>query len=107
MSILEDASVRSGALDMGEGGYSFTNLADTVSQAVVTGAGMLHAIVINTAAAGIVTIYNNTEGTGTKIATLKSGLTENTYIYDIKFSTGLYVIPAAAVNITYIYRTGA
>lgn len=105
MSILEDLTIRDGVLDANPGGFGFTNLSDTVSQVIKGSAGMLHSIVINTSAAGTVTIYDNaTEGVGTKIATLKSGLTENTYIYDIKFSNGLYVIPAAAVNITYIYR---
>lgn len=103
-NILEDLTIRDGVLDANPGGFSFTNLSDTVSQVIKSGAGMLHAIVINASAAGIVTIYDNTVGSGTKIATLKSSLAEHTYIYDIKFSTGLYVIPAATVNITYIYR---
>ena len=79
-------------------------MSTTVSTVIKSGNGVLHAIVINTGAAGIVTIYDNTAGSGTKIATLKTGITERTLIYDLKFDNGLYVIPAAAVNVTYIYR---
>ena len=85
-------------------GYSFLNMSTTVSTLIKSGNGILHAIVVNTGAAGIVTVYDNTAGSGTKIATLKSGVAEGTYTFDLKFDNGLYVIPAAAVNVTYIYR---
>ena len=85
-------------------GYSFKNLADTVSQVVKTGNGLLHAIIINAKAAGTLTVYDNTAGSGTKIATFASNAPEGTYTFNLKFATALYVIPAAAVNVTYIYR---
>ena len=103
--ILEDGEVQKGALHTVPGdALSFLNMASTVSTVVKTGAGMLHAIVINKSANGTITVYDNTAGSGTKIATLKASVVENSYIYDLKFSNGLYVIPGAAVDVTYVYR---
>ena len=103
-NILEDAVVRDGTLDAQPGGFSFLNMVSTVSTVVKTGAGMLHAIVINKSVNGTITVYDNTAGSGTKIATLKASIVEGTYTFDLKFSNGLYVIPAAAVDVTYVYR---
>jgi hypothetical protein len=103
--ILEDGKVEKGALHTTPGdSLSFLNMATTVSTVVKSGAGMLHAIIINSTAAGTITVYDNTAGSGTKIATLKSSIVEGTYTFNLKFDTGLYVIPAAASNVTYVYR---
>lgn len=85
-------------------GYSFKNISTSATTTVKSGAGYLHSIVVNKAANGAVTIYDNTAGSGTLIATLKASIVEGTYIFDCKFSNGLYVIPAAATDITLMYR---
>ena len=103
-NILEDANVHNGALEVLPTFPSFLNMATTVSTVVKSGAGTLHAIIINSTAAGTITVYDNTAGSGTKIATLKASIVEGTYTFNVKFGTGLYVIPAAASNVTYVYR---
>lgn len=106
MSILEDASVNSGALETTTVFPSFKNIiTTTVAAALVkTGAGFLHAIIVNTTAAGATIVVDGTTGAGTAIGSLKASIAEGTYIYDVKFTTGLYVRPAAVGDYTIVYR---
>src|SRR5262245_19864715 len=71
--------------------YSFSNIAAATTTTVKSGSGVLRSITINETAAGIITIYDNTAGSGTKIGTLKASVVEGTYLYDAKFSTGLTI----------------
>lgn len=71
----------------------------------------MHSITFNTpVASSVVTIYNNTSATGTKIGTITlpgTLLTQGPYtaIYDAIFSTGLTIVTAtAASDITVTYR---
>ena len=56
--------------------FSFKNITNTSTTAalVKTGAGVLHAVVVNTTAAGTVPIYDNTAGSGTLVGTLKASI---------------------------------
>ena len=67
--------------------------------AVASGSGTLHAIAVNTTAAGIVTIA---DARGT-IAVLKASVAEGVYVYDVRWSGYLRVEPAAASDITIIH----
>ena len=107
-NILEDTEVNSGRLAVGQG-ESYKNIIQTTSDSstlsqVKTGAGYLHAIIVNSAAAGAITVYDGTSTSGTKIATLKASVAEGTYMYNVKFSTGLRVEMASNPNITVSYR---
>ena len=86
--------------------FSFKNIKTTSTGAalVKSGAGILHAIIVNTTAAATVPIYDNTAGSGTTIGTLKISAGERAYVYDCVFSTGLYVLPGAVGDYTVIYR---
>lgn len=81
-------------------GHQYNNISTNTTTTVKTGAGTLHAITVNTTAAGTITVYDNTAGSGTKIATLPSNAVVGTYLYDIKFQTGLTIVTAAGSNIT-------
>lgn len=87
----------------GEPSYGFTNISTATTTAVKTGAGHLHSIVVGTTAAGAITIYDNTSGSGTKIGTLKASIVEGTYLFDCAFATGLTIVSAAASDITVTY----
>jgi len=67
------------------------------TQAVLDGQGTLHAIVVNTTAAGTVTVADS-KGT---IAVLKASIAEGTYYYDIDVNT-LTVTQTAASDITVV-----
>jgi len=83
--------------------YGYKNIATATTTVVKSGVGILHSIVVNTTAAGAITVYDNTAGSGTKIATLKASVVEGSYIFDVAFATGLTIITAAASDITVTY----
>lgn len=84
--------------------FSYSNITSATTTTVKSGAGFLHCITVNTTAAGAITVYDNTAGSGTKIGTLKSSIAENTYYFDVSFGTGLTIVTAAASDITVSYR---
>jgi len=71
---------------------------------VKTGGGVLHAITLGETAAGSITIYDNTAGSGTIIAVLKASIVEQTFIFDVAFATGLTVVTAGASKLNVSYR---
>ena len=80
--------------------YNFTHIATNTTTVVSKGTGTLHSLVINTTAAGAITLYDSTSGGGTVIAILPSSAVVGTYLYDVVFSVGLTVVTAAASDIT-------
>lgn len=84
--------------------FSYNNITTATTTTVKTGAGFLHSITINTTAAGTITIYDNTAGSGTKIGTLASSVGQQTFFYDVQFATGLTIVTGAASDITVSYR---
>ena len=96
-----------------EQGKSFSNItaAAPTTTTVKSSAGHFHTLTINKSAAnGVITIYDNTAGSGTLIATitqpaalLSSGPV--TVTYDVAFATGLTLVTSgAAQDITVSYR---
>lgn len=77
-----------------------TNITTATTTTVKSGRGNLGRIVVNTTAAGAITVYDNTAASGTKIATLKSSIAEGAYTFECRFLTGLTVVTAAASDIT-------
>jgi len=92
--------------------YSYAGivLAAPTTSVVKSGAGTLHAIIINKAVAtGVITVYDNTAGSGTVIATITqpAAVLSTSYVllYDVSFATGLTIVTAtAAQDITVAYR---
>jgi hypothetical protein len=89
--------------------FSYQNITTNATTTVKSGAGLLHGIVINTkgASANVLTIYDNTAASGTKIGTVDTvnGVI-GTIRYDAKFTTGLTILTATgtAADVTVIYR---
>ena len=84
--------------------FNHQNIATNTTTVVKTGAGVLHSIVVNTTAAGAITIYDNTAASGTKIGTMKASIVEGTYVFDVAFTKGLTIVTAAASDITVTYK---
>lgn len=80
--------------------FSYVHITTATTTNVKSGAGFLHLIVINTTAAGAITIYDNTAASGTTIAIFAASATIGTYLYDVSFTTGLTVVTAAASDVT-------
>ena len=91
------------------GPYSFTNIAGAATTTVRTGRGVLKGIVVNKAvASGIITVYDNTAGSGTKIATITNPATllhsQISLDYgEAAFTTGLTIVTSAADDISVIW----
>jgi hypothetical protein len=83
---------------------NYQNITSATTTTVESGSGVLRRIVLGTTAAGAITIYDNTAGSGTKIATLKASIAEGVYTFDCRFSTGLTIVTAGASDLTVIWE---
>ena len=89
------------------GGYAFSNLKANATTTVKSGTGRLHSITINTKGiTNTITVYDNTAGSGTTIATIDTTLSQETLTFDLAFTTGLTVVIAGgtAADITITYK---
>lgn len=90
------------------GGWSFSNIiANTAGTAVKSGAGTLHSVSVNTAgaSANVLTLYDGTNTSGTKIGTFDTTSLRN-IPFDLAFGTGLFVVLATgtAADLTLTYK---
>lgn len=83
-------------------GYNYTNITGQATTTIKSGAGFFHSLTINTPiATSIITIYDNTAASGTKIATITLPSTllaegPTTAIYDVVYKIGLTVVTGTA-----------
>ena len=81
-----------------------TNIATAATTVVKTGPGVCVTVILNETNAGTITIYDNTAGSGTKIATIAANVAAGTaFPYLCQFSTGLTVVTAGADDLTVTY----
>lgn len=102
-----------GALKKDDNGYpvgwKYLNVAASATTAVKATPGILHAVVINTPiASDVITIYDNTAASGTKIATITLPATlvsqgPMVALYDSTFNTALTIVSAGNSNFTVSY----
>lgn len=88
---------RNGSLYVTEttSGYSFSNLATNATTTLKSGPGVLHTVVINTkGGTSTATIFDNTSGSGNKIATIDTTLSTTAFVYDTAFVLGLTIVTA-------------
>lgn len=88
---------------------SFVNIAGAATTVVKTGSGKLVKLIINKlVATGVITIYDSTAASGTKIGIITSPAvllaSQLPLEYDLNFSIGLTVVTSAADDITVVYR---
>ena len=88
--------------------FQYQNITGQATTAVKASAGMLHAITLNNpVATSVITIYDNTAGSGTKIGTITVPASPQpvTLKYNVAFWTGLTIVTAtASSDITVIYQ---
>lgn len=104
--------------DLGDGTYAVaqvnvgawdrTNIAAGGTTTVKSGTGILGSVVVNSAVSlGVITIYDNTAASGTKIATITHplALLSSQYVltFNCKFTTGLTVVTSLGDNVTITY----
>ena len=87
---------------------SFSNITTTGTTTIKSGAGIFRRLVINTkgALSNTFTIYDNTAGSGTVIATVDTVNSTGSLEYGLAFSTGLTIVSASgtSANATVIYE---
>lgn len=94
------------AVDCGSVPWSYTRIATATTTTVKPTPGVLHAITVGTlVASATITVYDNTAGSGTKLATLTlpstiTGVDPFTVILDVGFGTGLTIVTSGATDIT-------
>lgn len=91
--------------------YGYANITTTTTTTIKSGAGFLHALTLMTpVATSVITLYDNTAGSGTKIGTitLPAAISNQGPVVvplNISFTTGLTIVTAtAASDITVSYR---
>jgi hypothetical protein len=88
----------------------YQNIAGAATTVLSTGKGVLTAIIVNKAVAnGVITVYDNTAGSGDKIATITHPATllhsqMHLPYYRLRYNTGLTVVTSAADDITVIFE---
>ena len=83
--------------------YKFAYISTATTTQVVTGNCRLIRIVLNTTAAGAITIIDGTAGTTGNVAVIAASVLPQTFDFGIKLSTGLRIVTAAASDITVVY----
>lgn len=85
--------------------FNYNNISTGTTTTVKSGAGVIHAITINTTAAATITIYDSLTATGNKIATIAaSPAIGSTFRFDVAFAIGLTIVTAGASDITVAFR---
>ncbi len=89
---------------------SYANITTATTTVIKRESGFLDRIIINKPlASAVITIYDNTAGSGTKIGTITYGaalLTDPCHDnhYNLGFNTGLTIVTSHAVDLTVVYR---
>lgn len=89
---------------MADSPYLHQYISTATTTVVKSGGGVLKSITVGETAAGAITVYDNSAGSGTVIAVLKASVAEGTYELNVSFNTGLTVVTAGASKITVSYR---
>lgn len=98
------------ANDPSSPGFNYKNMTSAATYAVKSGQGVIHMVCINTpVASGVVTVYDNTAASGTKIGTItEPGTLLNQGplcgFFDVAFHTGLTIVVSGTQDITVTYN---
>lgn len=82
------------------GPLSSTYISTATTTTIKSGRGNLAKITITETAAGAITVYDNTAGSGTVLAAFKASVVEGTYTFECRFQTGLTIVTAGASKLT-------
>lgn len=86
------------------GPLNCTYISTATTTTVKSGIGRLARINITETAAGTITVYDNTTGSGTILAVFKASIGENCYEFNCRFQTGLTIVTAGASKISVIWE---
>lgn len=82
---------------------TYVNMAAGATTTIKSGAGVLFAVIVNNPGTTItLTLYDNTAGSGDKIATIALSAGQNLQ-YGLNFSTGLTAVLSGTADVTIVY----
>jgi hypothetical protein len=82
---------------------TYANMAAGATTTVKSGAGVLFAVIVNNPGTTItLTLYDNTAGSGDKIATIALSAGQNLQ-YGLNFGTGLTAVLSGTADVTIVY----
>lgn len=84
--------------------FNTAYIATATTTVVKSSSGNLRSITLGETAAGAITVYDNTAGSGTILAVLKASVLEQTFTFDIPFITGLTIVTAGASKLQVSYE---
>lgn len=81
--------------------FKYANITTNTTTVVKTGPGVLHTITVNIVgtAPATLTIFDNTAGSGTKIATATITASDTWFLYDVGFNNGLTIVTASGATV--------
>jgi hypothetical protein len=84
----------------------FGRITTAATQVLKYGPGTLHKIVLNNASGTLITVYDNTAGSGTTIAIIDTPSQANpvTLFYDTAFNNGLTIVSTGTWDATVVYQ---
>jgi hypothetical protein len=93
---------------VGQGSHSYTRIVTATTTTVKASQGTLHRITVNKkVASGVITVYDNTAGSGTVIAVITNPATlldsAQTFEYGVHFKTGLTIVTGSTDDITVVW----
>lgn len=86
---------------------TYSNITSAATNTLRTGAGFLERVTVNKpVSASTITVYDNTAGSGTKIALITNSTVVTPYSlpYGVKFTTGLTIVTSGADDVTVVWR---
>lgn len=85
--------------------YEKAYISTAATTQVYTGRCILDAIVVNSTAAGTISIIDATSGSTVNVGILASGVAAGVYEYHCVMNAGIRIITGAASDITVLYHT--
>lgn len=83
---------------------TYSAISTATTTACKSGSGVLVGILVTTVgSSSTATVYDNTAGSGTKIATINTDAL-GSYLFNCRFATGLTIVTVGTPKITAIYR---
>ena len=84
--------------------YRCTYTDDATATTIKTTRGTLHAIIVGSTPTKAIEVYDGVGSGGTKLAELKTSITEGTYVFNCIFATGLHIVNPGGGKISVIWR---
>ncbi len=83
--------------------YQYVHIASATTTQVCSGRATLKAIVVNTTAAGTITIVDAVSGSTPVVGILQASVLPGTFVFENVMTAGIRIITAGASDITVIY----